>query len=164
VGDFIGSFERVAVIANNNALEIVAFVGDSEREQLVEGDEVLIDGTATGIVTTIAPSIDEATRKTEVRIATNDASISNGDTVRISKQVETEERLTTILVPLSAVKFEASDGFIMQVENGIVTQKPVTLGPVRGNQVTITAGLSPDEPFIRDVRGLTAGTVVSIRE
>ena len=164
LGDFVGSFEQVAVVANNNALEIVTYVGDAERDQLAVGDEVLIDGTASGIITTVAPSIDEVTRKTEVRIAAEDESISNGDTVRIIKNAETEARLESIRVPLSAVKFEATDGFVLQVTDGLITQKPVVLGAVRGNQVIVTDGLTANEPFIRDVRGLTIGSAVNVQE
>jgi RND family efflux transporter MFP subunit len=164
LGDFVGSFDQIALVANNNALEVVSFVGDLERDQLVEGDVVSIDGSATGTITTIAPSIDAETRKTEVRIATDNQSISNGDTVRITKNSEAENRLTQILLPLSAIKFEAADGFVMQVDaDGVVTQKSVTLGPIRGSLVEVTSGLEATEQFIEDVRGLTAGTRVSVR-
>lgn len=163
LGDFVGSFDQIAVVANNSALEVVTFVGDLERDQLEVGDELRIDGIATGTITTIAPGIDAETRKTEVRVATESDLIDNGDTVRMVKAANTEERLAQILIPLSAVKFEATDGFVMQVsDESVITQKVVTLGPVRGDRVAVLSGLDADETFIKDVRGLTPGTSVTV--
>ena len=126
---------------------------------------MVIDGSAVGIITTIAPGIDEATRKTEVRIATDDETISNGDTVRIIKNNKSSQsEMKEVLVPLSAVKFEASDGFILQVSDGKITQKSVVLGPVRGSQVVVSEGLGINDTFIKDVRGLTVGSEVVIAE
>lgn len=165
MGDFVGSFEKVAIVANNNALEIVTYVGDLERDQLFVGDEVMIEGEYKGIITTIAPAVDSETKKTEVRIATDNPNISNGDTVRISKTEATTTKKTTVTinVPLTAVKFESSDGFIMQVENGLVVQKAVELGAVRGTAIEIKNGLSMEDLFIVDVRGLTPGMAVEVK-
>lgn len=162
VGDFVGSFEEVALVANNEALEIVAYVGDYEREQLTEGATVEIDGTDTGIVTTIAPSVDAETKKTEVRIAVESNSIANGDTVRITTQSDNVTQLSEIMIPLSAVKFEAEDGYIFVVTQGTLEQQPVTLGPIRGNLIEVTSGLTANQEFVRDARGLTVGQAVQI--
>lgn len=164
MGDFVGSFEKVAIVANNNALEIVTYVGDLERDQLFVGEEVLIEGEYAGIITTIAPAVDSETKKTEVRIATDNPNISNGDTVRISKTEATSTQVSkSISIPLTAVKFESSNGFIMQAESGLVVQKEVVLGPVRGTTIEIESGLTMEDLFIVDVRGLTPGMAVEIR-
>ncbi len=163
VGDFVSSFQKVAVVANNSALEIVTYVGDNERDQLVVGDEVKIDGAATGIITVIAPSVDEETKKTEVRIAVDSDTIANGDTVRITKTSAEVAEITDVYIPLSAVKFESENGYVMQVIDGTLQQKAVILGPVRGSMVLIEEGLSVNEEFVTDVRGLTPGTAVIIK-
>ena len=72
-------------------------------------------------------NIDEATRKTS-EIATDDETISNGDTVSAKNNKSSQSEMKEVLVPLSAVKFEASDGFILQVSDGKITQKAVVLG------------------------------------
>lgn len=162
-GDFIGSFDPVAIVANNSALEIVTYISDSERSLLAEGDAVVIEGTYPGIVTEIAPAVDMATGKTEVRIATENTEIVNGDTVRITKQADTEKTtLETILVPLSAVKFDINDGFVFLVEDGVLHARPVSLGVVRGGSVEVTEGLSGTDTFVKDARGLKAGAAVDI--
>lgn len=162
IGDFVGAYEKVAQVANNNALEVVTYVGDLEKEQLVVGEEVRIEGSSIGVITQIAPAVDAETKKTEVRIATDDPAIKNGDTVRITKTTQVVDSLETIRIPLTAVKFETSDGSIMQVVDGILVQKPVDLGAVRGTSIEVISGLSATDTFVVDVRGLTVGTHVEV--
>lgn len=165
LGDYANTGQVLAIIANNNALEIVTFAGDQEAAALSPGDEVLIEGVSKGIVTNVAPAVDATTKKTEIRIATDDSSIANGDTVRITKNstVASSSAPTEISIPLSAVKFETNNGFIMQVENGVLVQKSVELGSVRGTSLEIISGLSATEEFVVDVRGLTPGTEVTVK-
>lgn len=160
-GDFINSFTQVAEVANNNALEIVTFVGDKERSVLSIGDEVDIEGGFTGRVTQIAPAVDPRTRKTEVRIAAEGIDLKNGDTVIVSKDI-TAATSTDVIVPLSAVKFQLEDGVIFLVEDGRLVSRTVTLGIVRGGSVAVVDGLTATERFVVDARGLQPGTEVEI--
>jgi multidrug efflux pump subunit AcrA (membrane-fusion protein) len=164
-GDFVNSFVKVAEVANNNALEIVTFVSDKERDVLAVGDIVLIEGRYEGRITQIAPAIDSATRKTEVRIATENTNIKNGETVNISKEIAaTETKNATVTIPLTAVKFEIKDGFVFDVVDGLLVQKPVKLGTIRGATVEIVEGLSLTDPFVVDARGLLVGSKVTITQ
>lgn len=160
-GDFVQSFGTVAEVANNNALEVVTYVGDVERSLLKVGDVVLIEGEFEGRITEIAPAVDSQTRKTEVRIAAEDIDVQNGDTVTVSKEIESVDT-STVVVPLSAVKFELEDGFVFIVENNKLVARPVILGVVRGGSVEVLSGLSATEEFVVDVRGLLIGSEVEI--
>jgi RND family efflux transporter MFP subunit len=163
-GDFINSFTEVAIVANNSALEIVTFVSDEELPLISVGDEVIIENKYTGVITQIAPAVDVDTRKTEVRIAAQETTIANGDTVKITKNIELDETLEmAIQVPLTAVKFAREDGSIFVVEDGMIKARPVTLGNVLGNSVEIIAGLDFDTEFVVDARGLTEGEAVQIQ-
>lgn len=164
-GDFINSFAQVAVVANNSALEVITFISDSERSLLTEGATVLIEGTIEGTVTQIAPAVDALTRKTEVRIATQDANISNGDTVRITKKIDTQQlETTTIQVPLTAVQFDRDNGSVFVIEDNVLVARPVVRGNILGGSVEIIEGLSLDEAFVVDARGLVEGDAVDIKE
>ncbi|MCB9810492.1 HlyD family efflux transporter periplasmic adaptor subunit [Candidatus Nomurabacteria bacterium] len=163
-GDFINSFTQVAIVANNNALEVVTYISDSEKNLIKEGDVVLIDGKYEGTVTEIAPAVDSATRKTEVRIATEGTDIVNGDTVRITKEVSLDEAADgTVKVPLTAVKFERENGSMFIIEDKTLVSKPVVLGNVLGNSVEILEGITKDDLFVVDTRGLVAGEEVEIQ-
>lgn len=165
-GDFVTSFQQVAVVANNAALEIVTYVGDSELNQIAVGEKVLIEGKYEGLIVQIAPAIDEQTRKTEVRIAVEGTEISNGDTVRVTKQsTETVATQSTVIwVPLTAIKFNESDGYTFVVEDGKLIKKDVVIGSIRGTNVQIIEGLSAQDEFVVDVRGLTEGDEVTVKE
>ncbi|MEN9922021.1 MAG: hypothetical protein RL097_297, partial [Candidatus Parcubacteria bacterium] len=163
-GDFVNSFAPVATVANNTALEIVTYISDNEQALLVKGDTVQINDTVEGNVTEIAPAVDTATGKIEVRIAAEGTSVVNGDTVRITKASSeaATSTLSTILVPLSAVKFEIDNGFVFVVADNKLEARPVTLGVVRGGSVAIVDGLTATEPFVKDARGLQSGALVEI--
>jgi RND family efflux transporter MFP subunit len=164
VGDFVTNQQVVARVANNNALEIITFVGDKEIDAFTVGSTVVIEDRYEGTVTEIAPAVDPVTRKTEVRIAIETEAIQNGDTVRITKTFNTESLANQpVNIPLSAVKFEIEDGFIFVVEDGKLKTRPVKLGIVRGGSVEITAGLNSTDEFVLDARGLLPGTEVEVR-
>ena len=164
-GDFIGSFIKIAEVANNTALEIITFVDDSTKDLLTIGDEVILNEQFTGTVTQIAPSINSETRKTEVRIATDGTDINNGDTVRITKKIEkTSDSSSEIWVPLTSIKFNRENGFMLGVVNNTLVEVPVVLGKINGGSVVITEGLSSADTFVTDVRGLAAGEEVSVIE
>lgn len=162
-GDFVGSFEQVAQVANNNALEIIAYLSDSEKTQVAIGDEVEIEGGFTGVVSKIAPVVDTVTRKTEIRISAENIDVANGETVRVSKEL-TAADTSRIIVPLSAVRFTIDEGNVFVVKDGVLQTQPVILGNILGGSIEITDGLGADEQFVVDVRGLQAGIEVTVKE
>lgn len=160
-GDFLNSFASIATIANNDALEIVTYISDDERALLNEGDTVSIEEEFEGQVTEIAPAVDPETRKIEVRIATENIDIQNGDTVRVQKEIEAAAT-TEVIVPIAAVKFQVEDGLVFLVEDGALVARSVTIGDIRGDSVEILEGLEMTDEFVLDVRGLQAGTAVEV--
>lgn len=164
-GDFINAFTPVAIVANNNALEIVTYVSDVELASIQKGDEVIVENEYIGRITEIAPAVDVNTHKTEVRIATEGTSIKNGDTVRITKDIVVENKSDNVVrVPLTAIKFERENGLVFIVIDGKLVSRPVTLGTILGNSVEIIDGLSSEEDFVVDVRGLVVGSEVEIKQ
>ena len=164
VGDFVANQEVVGRVANNNALEIITFVGDKEINAFAVGSPVIIEGKYEGTVTEVAPAVDPVTRKTEVRIAIETEEIQNGDTVTVTKTFTSEAvDNQPIVVPLSAVKFEIDNGFIFAVENNKLVSRPVELGVIRGGSLEITSGLSLTDEFVLDARGLLQDTEVEVR-
>lgn len=160
-GDFVGSFDKVAEVANNNALEVVTYAGESDRDVLTVGDKVTIEDKYEGTITEIAPAVDTATGKTEVRVASESDVLQNGDSVRITKQVS-ESATSKVIIPLSAVKFQISDGAVFVLVDNKLTSRPVTLGTIRGGSVEILDGLTASEQFVADARGLVEGTLVEV--
>lgn len=163
-GDYVTASQQIAEVANNNALEIVTYVSDLEVDLLSVGDTVQIEGQYEGTITQIAPSVDATTRKTEVRIATENTAIKNGDTVTITKEIQETENATEVIVPLTAVKFELEDGYVFTVVDNVLQKNPVKLGVVRGSSVAVLEGLTLNQEFVADGRGLTAGDRVTLTQ
>lgn len=164
-GDFINSGATLATVANTNALEIITFAGQSERAAFAVGDTVRIDEVAEGRVTAISPAINQATGKTEIRIYTNSDELTNGDTVRVQTTSTASTPVTTAtrFIPITAVKFTANSSSVLRVdEMNTLYEQPVTLGAIRADQVEIVAGLAPEDSFVKDARGITAGDKVGI--
>ncbi len=161
LGDFVGSFTEIAKIANNNALEISSFVGESDLRSITVGSEVVIENEYPGIVTHVAAGIDSNTQKTEVKIATETAQLTNGDTVRIVIYVATDESENkTILLPITAIKFSAENGAVFTVNNGELVAHQITIGAVRGSNVEVLTGVTSDMEIVVDARGLSSGSKV----
>lgn len=162
VGDFVGMQNRIALIANNNALQITAFVGENDRQRMSVGQTVLIEGRIEGVITEIAPAVDSDTKKFEIKIGTDDESLTNGDTVTVTIIDDTEvaEANAPLLVPITAIKFTLQDGVIFRVENEKLVSVPVKVGSIRGSFVEITEGIDRNAVIVVDARGLTEGQSV----
>lgn len=165
-GDFISAFTPIAEVANNGSLEISIFVGENDLQKFSPEQEVLIEGDKRGLVTSIAPAVDSQTLKTEVKIASDDNTLINGDTVTVTLEnsAVTNETARQISVPLNAVRFVGETSSLMTVDSeGRVVEIPVTLGTVSGTNVLILEGADPTTRFIFDVRGLTLGQEVTVK-
>ena len=163
VGDFLSSFSPVATIANNEALEITAFVNTEELPLLQVGMPVAIDGDKAGLLSTIAPGIDSSTGKVEVKIQSTDSALKNGDTVIVAiTGIASSSTETTgpLLVPLTAVKFTATAGSVFRVEDNTLVAYPVEVGRVFGEQIQIISGISSTAGVVVDARGLSEGAAV----
>ena len=162
-GDHIGAMTLIARVANNDALEITSYIGDSDTTRLSIGDSVLIEGDIPGTIVAIAPAVDSVTKKTEIKISTESKDITNGDTVTIAVEKDAIHTADTeITIPLAAVKLTANDAAVFMVASGKLVSHDVTLGDVRGSYVVIESGLSHTDTIVADVRGLAAGTTVEV--
>ncbi|MCA9361038.1 HlyD family efflux transporter periplasmic adaptor subunit [Candidatus Kaiserbacteria bacterium] len=162
-GDYISQSAPVAEVANNNAQEISIFVGEQDLMSIAIGDEVVINETQKGIVTNVAPAVDPITLKSEVKIATESSDLTTGNTASVSlnKEVLLEKPESPILIPITAVKFSATDGSIFTIsEEGVLVSRSVQVGPIVGGNVTITSGVNKEDVIVVDARGLVAGQKV----
>ncbi len=161
-GDFISAFTQISEVANNDALQISIYAGESDLPRFILGGTVTINESTQGVITSIAPAIDSDTQKTEIKIATESKTLTNGSTatVRIDTTSITDIQSTPLSVPITAIKFKATDGSIFVVEDGKLVSKPVSIGKILGSYVTITEGIDYTTEFVLDARGLREGEVV----
>lgn len=170
-GDYLAAGSIAAVIANNGALEVVAYVTEGDARELVAGATASIetkDGTVRGTVTRVAPALDPQTKKVEVRVGITDgtAKLLNGQsvTVSINRQVKAASSTTRITLPLSALKVGADSISVFTLdENNKLVAHTVTLGTLLGDRVVIESGVTADMKIVVDARGLQPGQSVLLK-
>jgi len=170
VGDYVTGLQHVATVAQNGALEIVAYVSEDNRDLLVAGGRVIVDAKYEGVITSVAPALDPTTKQIEVHVAVTGASeLVNGQSVHIAlpdlaPREETVEAVEgPILLPLASVKLRAGDRIVFSVgEDNRLVANAVEVGEVRGDRIEILSPLPKELRIVADARGLSEGEQVQI--
>ena len=182
VGDFVTMNQHVATVAQNNTLEVVMELSQADANRLEVGDTVSIQGSYSGVVTTIAPALDPTTEQIEVQVAVNaGADLINGQSVQVSlpalpsgmatsgvgaiatSSQTTSSTTSNIEVPLTAVKLLPNERDVFTVDStGHLVSHVVEIGQVVGNLIQITTPLPSNLEIVIDARGLSAGDMVLI--
>jgi RND family efflux transporter MFP subunit len=171
-GDYVAPTSQVAVVSNNGALEVLAYVSGDDASRITIGAPVKINSNIKGIVTRIASAIDPVTKKIEVRVGILDekAGLINGQSVRIevsgpTTAVPALAMASQVKIPLSAVKITPRESYVFTVSASSTLQRvDIQLGTLLGDEVEIVSGLTGDMIIVKDARGLKEGQVVSVNE
>lgn len=169
-GDFVSAFSPAATIANNRALEVVAHVTEGDAAELTVGSDTMVAGPDgaqyAGVITRIAPAVDPATKKLEVRIGLPDTTpLINGAAVTVELKREAKATVAgPIAIPLSALKI-GSDAVVVFTVNpdSTLASHQVRLGTLLGDKVVVTSGLTADMRIVTDARGLKNGQTVILK-
>ena len=169
-GDYIGAFTQVAVVSNNGALEVVAFVTEEDARRITVGSTAMVNETVGGVVSRIASAIDPTTKKIEVRIGIRDAkaSLTNGQSVSVvvnknTKTVTKNNPTGPIIIPLSSLKLTPRGAMVYTVDaSSTLRALSVTEGAILGEQIQILKGLTGSEIIVVDARGLKEGMNVEV--
>lgn len=169
VGDYVTPMQHVATVAQNGALEIVAYVSEDNRDLLVAGGKVLVDAKYEGVITSVAPALDPTTKQVEVHVAvTGTSELLNGQSVHIAlpdsaPREATIEPAGPVLLPLASVKLRAGDRIVFSVgEDGRLVAHPVEVGEVRGDRIEIRSEIPKELRIVADARGLSEGELVRV--
>jgi len=167
VGDYVTNLMHVATVAQNGALEIVAYVSEGDRDLLAAGTKVTVEGKSDGIITSIAPALDPTNKQIEVHVAVTGANdLVNGQSVHIAlpdlaPQTTVVAAAGPALLPLASVKLRAGDRIIFTVDaDSRLVARPVEVGEVRGDRIEILSELPGDLRIVTDARGLSEGELV----
>jgi len=170
IGDYVSPLQTVAFVSNNNQLEVVTYVTETEAKDLSIGNNVKL-GEAEGVVTSISPALDPVTKKIEIKVAVtkNQDKVTNGQSISLSIGRINQEATSTLpipselMIPLTALKIEPDRNVVFAVSaNGTLEAKPVTQGPIVGSKIIIE-GIDPFLKIVVDARGLKEGDKVKIK-
>lgn len=167
--EYVGAGAQAAVVANNNALEVTTSIGEDERSLIAVGGEVAINDTYKGTVTKIAPAIDPATGKIEVKISVDEnaeKTLANGATVSLAIKGAAQSTATgtELRLPLQAVKITPQGPSVFTLEGDTLKNTPIVLGPILGEVVVVESGIDADTAIVTDVRGLKDGEAVEVTQ
>ena len=170
-GQFVNAFSPIVEIINEDAFEVTVFVTEQDLAKIEIGRTVTINETDTGVITNIAPAIDQRTRRVKVIIATESSNLTAGKNVRVSFASTTDrepsiDEVVSIRVPIRSVSFSGTDASVFTLnDEGVIRSIPVTLGEISGSTVTVSSDeLSAETQIITDVRGLSVGQTVRVIE
>ena len=150
---FVGAGDTLFRVTEQAPLLARIRVPEGSGLGLRPGDNASVVGgsgaTVTAVVAHTAPFVDagSGTREVVLRLVNpgSSAVVGSSVTVRLGR-----ERRRAIVVDRAAV---ASDGYVVVVENGRSTVRPVTLGrDVGGGRVEVVSGLTPGERLARPAR------------
>lgn len=166
-GDFVSTGETLAIVSNNNTLEILAYVTDEDAVRLDVGNTVAIGAKALGTISYIAPAIDPNTKKIELRIAIAEtfSKLFNGETINlaIERTPRNTGTITDYIIPLSALKVSFENTVVFTVsEDSTLVAHEVTIGSLLGDSVIIESGITGDMDIVLDARGLKEGQTVIV--
>lgn len=172
-GDFVTAYTQVAVVSDNGALEIKAFVGEDDAKKIIVGQKGIASSNnseAKVLVTKVAEALDPVTKKIEVKLALIESKVAliNGETVTVKlesgekKREKTEGVSEALRIPLSALKMTPDGALAFTVEGGEARQIKVVEGAIFGESIEIKSGLTRDTKIVLDARGLKNGMKVSV--
>jgi len=168
-GDYVSASTPVLTVANNGALEILAYITENDSREIAVGQAVTLEGGASGVITRVAAALDSVTKKIEVRIGVSDPqrTLINGQSILVSI-TRTAKRSATagsrLTIPISAIKIEADSVFVFTVDaDSKLVSHTVAIGALLGDKVEILSGLTRDMKIVIDARGLRAGQLVEVK-
>ena len=170
-GDFVSAFSQVAIVSNPGALYVDVQVTPSDAKSLSTGNAATIDDGIHGVITFVAPALDPATNKIEVKVGIKgDAStLTDGEVVSVA--LDRNEKSTTdakssgkdIVIPIIAAKITPSGPIVFTVTaSSTLSSVPITLGSILGDRIQVRSGLSLDTEIVTDARGLAEGQTVIV--
>jgi len=167
-GTSIALGQPAAIVSNESAREIVAYVSESDAALYSVGTKVMIENSIEGVVTQVASAIDPLTKKVEVRIGMNDDKnlLTNGQSVTVTAKATTATAVadTTLRLPIIALKMTPDGAIVFTVDNDKkLVQHAVVLGAILGDTVVIASGIDASTSIVTDARGLRAGETVTVK-
>ncbi len=167
-GQVVSAGQAAFTLARLDELEVVFDLPEQRRADLPPTVEARLwtqpDRPITARVREVAPQAADGSRTYRVR-ATLTAADSVAPTLGMSATVDIAGRATLPAIPVGAVvKRDDSQPAVWVIDsNGTVRLSPVTLGPVRGDQVSIAGGLGAGDWVVTaGVHDLRDGQPVSL--
>jgi len=167
-GDFVSNFAQIAIVSNPGALYVELQVTPDDAKTIAVGNAAMVEGMVTGTITFVAPALDPATGKIQVKVGLtgSQASLTDGEAVSVSLNRNassvTVQKNQVLAIPIVAVKVTPAGPivFLLTASSTLAAQS-VQLGTILGDKVVVS-GISPDTQIVTDARGHSIGEQVIV--
>ena len=153
-GQVVQAGERIALIADTQAIEVVVAVPESRIDEVQLNSGVTLKLWAgpqkiyTGFIREISPSADSATRAFNVRVAIKDvdAAVKLGSTARVRLGIQNDRQAQGFLIPTTALTEINGKKSVWVIDgNNKAQPRPVVAGPFGEEGIVISDGLETGE-------------------
>ncbi len=157
IGNMVSTGEAMFVVANIEKIRVSIRVSESFINQIKHGQEVEIRGIANqrlmGTVSEVAMAANPKDRSFEVKVeASNSQKLFRpGMSAIVTIITATQENVLSI--PKDALKITDQIAMVYLNENGVATQKAITLGAFDGTYYQVLSGLKEQDEFV--IQGAT---------
>lgn len=160
VGQTVTAQQPIITVAGNSDLVVEASIPEKFLGTVKEGMNAEMEAVAypgriyTGTLTYIAPTVNSATRSSDIEIElTGDTSgLKEGMYIRLN--LETEHIDDALIIPDSALDTYLGENIVYIADNGTARRQTVTVGSSNGTETVILSGLEEGDLVI------TAGNVM----
>ncbi len=170
-GDFVTALTDVATVVGVGGLQIETYISADLKDRVLPNTKVLVEGVHEGVVVSVEPGVDPATKRSKVIIGLPKVmGLENGAFVRVSVQPTTTlratpapETTTGLYIPITAIKVLPTGLVVFSVtDEGTLRAHSVSEGAIVGDRMRITEGLTSDLTIVTDARGLNEGEKVTV--
>ncbi len=161
------------VVGDNVNLQIKARASGDDLSRIKVGQAALIQGSAKGVVSGVAPSVDLLTKKAEVNISVTDSANTKlvvGQNVGVAiitgaaAVTENSDKPVTYVLPIQNVKIIPGDAFVYTVDQSSkIKRLPVILGEIQGDFIEVVSGLNDTINLVTPVYELDEGQTVVVQ-
>ncbi len=173
-GELASPGQLIATVVGSGGLQVRAYVSGEDLARIQKDAEVTIRGSIKGRVISIAPSVSQANKKAEIKIAITDPKTANlvvGESVQalikadsMASIAETAATSGTYILPIQDVKIVPGDAYVFTIDSESKVKKvPVILGEVKGDFIEVKSGLDDSMSIISPVYELNEGDVVRVQ-
>ncbi|EKE03309.1 MAG: HlyD family secretion protein [uncultured bacterium] len=168
-GDYVKTGTALFEIIQINPLKLSFTIPEESIGKINKGQEVLFSVNAfpeknfKGIIKTIYPNVEEATRNLKIEALVNNATGELKPGMFAKAKIYTGNSKNILTIPAVALLYDDTEARVYTVEANVAKALPVTIGEKYGEMVEIIQGLQKDQQVIvTGQQNLSEGVKVNV--
>lgn len=147
----------VVIIGSDSSFEIEIFIPEQKAEFVKINTPVTIENNnqkTNAKIVSIGSIIDPLKKGIKVVVSAKGNSLVSGQTAKVSFF---PDYVGTVYLPLSAIKFEADQPYILKIDGEVAKRVNVEIGNPQGDFIEVLSRLDDGILYVKDARGVNEG-------